>query len=235
MQSTLGYTLAVLFAACASIGAMAAPASAEQPAIPQLVLRQSAESTGALVRLGDLVQIVGGESAQDDSGLDEDTAELVLFPAPERNRSRTISRRELVELLTLCDLSPRKVQIIGADEVTVHPAATELRHVVRPALHLIPDSSHLRTEPVSPVPARAARTAAVEPLAKPEEKPALVRRNGAVTVHCLAAGVKVTTSGKSLADAAQGEQVLVELADSRDKVLAQVLGPQVVQIQVAAK
>jgi hypothetical protein len=235
MQSTRGYTLAVLFAASVWINVGAMPAHAEQPSIPQLVLRQSAESTGALVRLGDLVQIVGGASAQDESGLDEDTAELVLFPAPSRNTSRTISRRELVELLTLCDLSPRKVHIIGADEVTIHPAAAELRHVVRPALHLIPDSSHLRTEPVSPAAVRAARTAAVEPSDQPEERPSLVRRNGAVTVHCLAAGVKVTTSGKSLADAAQGEQVLVELADSREKVLAQVLGPQVVQIQVAAK
>lgn len=234
MQSTLDYTLAVLLATSTWIGA-STPAIAEQPAIPQLVLRQTAESAGPLVRLGDLVQIVGGESVQDESGLDEDTAELVLFPTPERNTSRTISRQELVELLTLCDLSPRKVQIIGADKVTIHPATAERRHVVRPALHLIPDSSHLRTEPVSPASVRTARTAAIAPLAPPEEKPALVRRNGAVTVHCLAAGVRVSTSGKSLADAAQGEQVLVELADSREKVLAQVLGPQVVQIQVAAK
>jgi hypothetical protein len=234
MQSTLGYTLAVLLVTGTWIGA-ATPANAEQPAIPLLALRQTAESAGPLVRLGDLVQVVGGESAQDESGLDEDTAELVLFPTPERNRSRTISRRELIELLTLCDLSPRKVQIIGADKVTIHPAAKELRHVVRPALHLIPDSSHVRTKPVSPASVRTARSAAVEPSAQPEEKPALVRRNGAVTVHCLAAGVKVSTSGRSLADAAQGEQVLVELADSREKVLAQVLGPQVVQIQVAAK
>jgi flagella basal body P-ring formation protein FlgA len=70
---------------------------------------------------------------------------------------------------------------------------------------------------------------------KTEAAPPLVTRNGAVTVHSLAAGIRITTAGKSLADASKGQAVLVELADSRDKVLAQVVGPQLVEIRTVTK
>jgi hypothetical protein len=247
MQSIALYAQTAWLALGLGLMAAASPSGAAEPASLQLVLRSSATPAGPLVRLGDLVQVVGGEAAlgetalgeaaESETAIGEETMHLVLFPAPGRGASRTLTRRELLELLALCDLSPRNVEIVGAEEVTIHPAAGQSRYVVRPALHLIPDASHLRTEPVSPAAARTARpaAAATNQAAKPVERPALVHRNGAVTVHCLAAGVKVTASGKSLAEGAQGDKVLVELADTREKVLAQVLGPQTVQIQVAAK
>lgn len=235
MQSTTTFSRTAWLAFGIWVAAAVSPAGAAEPSLPQLALRSSATPAGPLVRLGDLVQTVGGEAALAETALTEEIMNLVLFPAPGRGASRTVARRELVELLALCDLSPRSVQIVGADEVTIQPAASETRYVVRPALHLIPSPSNLRTEPGLPAAARTPRTAAPGENAKPAENPLFVRRNGAVTVHCLAAGVKVTASGKSLADGAQGDKVLVELADTREKVLAQVLGPQTVQIQVAGK
>jgi hypothetical protein len=242
MQSIAHYAQTAWLALGLGLMAAASPVAAAEPASLQLVLRSSATPAGPLVRLGDLVQVVGGEAAlgeaaATEAALVEETMNLVLFPAPGRGVVRTLTQRELIELLVLCDLSPGRVEIVGADEVTIHPAAGETRYVVRPALHLIPDPSHLRTEPVSPAAARTARpaAAATSQAAKQVERPALVHRNGAVTVHCLAAGVKVTASGKSLAEGAQGDKVLVELADTREKVLAEVLGPQTVQIQVAGK
>ena len=67
----------------------------------------------------------------------------------------------------------------------------------------------------------------------PEEPAKLVARNQAITIHSHWPGVKVTASGKALADGTLGESILIEQADSRERVLAKVTAPQTVEIRPA--
>ena len=60
--------------------------------------------------------------------------------------------------------------------------------------------------------------------------PPVVEKGAIVTVSARAAGVKITTSGKALDDGSTGESIGVELADSKQRVLARVSGPQTVEM-----
>ena len=187
----------------------------------EIRLKDQAECAGPLVRLGDIAEI-GGEATADGS-----LADLVLFPSPAQGKSRLVRQQELRQLLALCDLEMHDCQLTGAEAVEIKPAASHTRTIVRPAWHLIPAQSHVRNEP-----RELGRPGGEQ---KPEAPIILVKRNAIVTVHSLAAGVKITTSGKSLADAAAGESVLVELDDSREKILARVAGPQLVEIRAGGR
>jgi hypothetical protein len=188
----------------------------------EIRLKAHVESSGPLVRLGDVAEIAADVTADGES-----LADLALFPAPAGGRTRLLKRQELVELLTLCDIELKGWEFAGAEVVEVKAATTLTRTIVRPALHLIPTRSQVVHEPKTGNKAPAT--------AKADVPPPLVTRNGAVTMHSLAAGIRITTAGKSLADAGKGQSVLVELADSREKVLAQVVGPQLVEIRTGAK
>jgi hypothetical protein len=188
----------------------------------EIRLKSEAEATGPLVRLGDVAEIAADVTADGES-----LADLALFPSPAGGRTRLLKRQELVELLALCDIELKGWEFAGAEVIEIRGGTSITRTIVRPALHLIPSRSqvvHVVKPDAKPV--AGAKTEAVPPL---------VNRNGAVTVHSLAAGIRITTAGKSLADAGKGQAVLVELADSREKVLAQVVGPQLVEIRTGAK
>lgn len=188
----------------------------------EIRIKEHADAAGPLVRLGDVAEISAETTADGES-----LADLALFPSPAGGKSRLLKRQELVELLALCDVELKGWEFAGAEAVEIRGATSISRTIVRPALHLIPARSQVVHE--------------VKPAAKPaggsksEETPPLVTRNGAVTVHSLAAGIRITTAGKSLADAGKGQAVLVELADSREKILAQVVGPQLVEIRTGTK
>ncbi len=184
----------------------------------EIRLKDSAECAGPLVRLGDIADVEGEVAAEGES-----LADVVLFPAPAAGKSRHVRLQELRQLLALCDVSVRDWQFSGADSVEIRSGGQPTRTIVRPAHHLIPSRSHTRMEPT------AANKQPFDP--KTDKPPLLVKRNGSVTVHALAAGIRITTSGKSLADAAQGQSVLVELADSQEKILGQVVGPQLVEVR----
>jgi hypothetical protein len=184
----------------------------------EIRLKDSAECAGPLVRLGDIADVEGEVAAEGQS-----LADVVLFPAPGPGKLRHVRLQELRQLLALCDVPVKDWQFSGAETVEISSDGKRTRTVVRPAHHLIPSRSHMRTEPAAPGKQPAAP--------KSDKQPLLVKRNGSVTVHSLAAGIRITTSGKSLADAAQGQSVLVELADSEEKILAQVVGPQLVEVR----
>jgi hypothetical protein len=182
----------------------------------EIRLKSEAETTGPLVRLGDIAEVEGETSADGQS-----LADLALFPAPAAGKSRMLKRQELVQLLALCDVPVREWQFSGADTIEIRASGKPSRTIVRPALHLIPSQTSVRTDNHQP------------PSGQPEDKTQpLIKRNSLVSVHSVAAGVRVTASGKALADAAKDQQVLVELADNKEKVLARVVGPQLVEIRV---
>jgi flagella basal body P-ring formation protein FlgA len=58
----------------------------------------------------------------------------------------------------------------------------------------------------------------------------LVDRGAIVTVIARTAGVRITATGKALDSGAAGEAINVELADSKQRVLARITGQQSVEI-----
>ena len=188
----------------------------------EIRLKGETECAGPLVRLGEIAEIEGEVAAAGQS-----LGDLVLFPAPAAGKSRVISRQEVRQLLALCDVDVRSWQFSGAQTVEIN-AGGPARTIIRPALHLIPSGSNVR---------RGAKDARLTGAAAgdSDKMPPLVKRGGSVMVHALATGVRITTSGKSLADAAQGEGVLVELTDSKEKILAKVVGPQLVEVRSGGK
>jgi hypothetical protein len=195
-------------------------------AAAEIRLKDQAVCSGSLVRLGDVADIVtAGEVAQVASD-DATLGNLVLFPAPGTGRTLELTRQELRQLLALCDVDPRTCQLTGADTVVISAEQSPTRSIVRPALHLIPSRAYI-DKPTA---------AANKPANSTTDEPAkLVERNGAVTIHSIWPGVKITASGKSLADAALGESVLVVQTDSKEKLLAKVVGPQIVEVRPETK
>ncbi|MEX2175236.1 MAG: flagella basal body P-ring formation protein FlgA [Pirellulaceae bacterium] len=208
-----------LFCFVLFVASGAAAEGAEGAEGAEIRLRADAESAGPIVRLGDVAEIEGELAAQGSV-----LADIALFPVPAKGASRILRRQELRQLLALCDVDLKGCQFSGAESVVIQAAATHDRILIRPALHLIPASSHVRLVPKQPL----AKPAAAE---DEEELPPLVKRNSSVTVHARAAGVRITTSGKALAEGIHGESIPVELADSRERILARVIAPQVVEIR----
>ena len=66
------------------------------------------------------------------------------------------------------------------------------------------------------------------------QSPRLVQRGDDVTVQSLAAGIKITTNGKSLEAGGQGDVVEVELADSRERLFARIVALRTVAVYAAA-
>ena len=189
----------------------------------EIRLKDEAHCPGPLVRLGDIAELDAPVTAEGPA-----LADLALFPAPAAGKSRDLKRQDLQQLLALCDVDPRDVQLTGAETVVIHAGSAEQKMIIRPALHLIPATAYIKSGPARP-PERPT------PTSKPEQLPKLVERNQAVTIHSLWPGVKVTASGKALADGMLGEAVLIEQPDSRERVLAKVIGPQTVEVRPATK
>ena len=187
----------------------------------EIRLKDEAHCPSPLVRLGDIAELGETTTAEGPS-----LADLTLFPAPAPGKSRLLRRQELQQLLSLCEVDVRDVQWAGADRVEIRAGEAEPRTIVRPALHLIPASTYIKKESAS-----LARPTAE----KPEEPAKLVSRNQAITIHSHWPGVKVTASGKALADGTLGESILIEQADNRERVLAKVIAPQTVEIRPAIK
>jgi len=185
----------------------------------EIRLKNEVHCPGPLVRLGDIAELDMPTTAESPA-----LADLALFPVPAAGKSRELKRQELQQLLALCEIDPRDVQLAGAETVIIRAGSAEQKTIIRPALHLIPATAYIKTGSAQPS-ERPAATSKSDPL------PRLVQRNQVVTIHSLWPGVKVTASGKALADGTLGEAVLIEQADSRERVLAKVIGPQTVEVR----
>lgn len=66
--------------------------------------------------------------------------------------------------------------------------------------------------------------------AKMVQMPRLVRRGETVTIRSIAAGIRVSTSGKALEDGSEGALVQVDLDDTHERIAARVVGMQQVEV-----
>ena len=189
----------------------------------EIRLKDEAVCSGSLVRLGDVAEIAPSGDVAHAAAEPGKLADLTLFPSPAPGKTLELTRQELRQLLTLCDVDPRTCQLSGADFVIISAEKSPARSIVRPALHLIPSRAYINQT--------TAPTANKPTDSRDDEPTKLVERNGAVTIHSIWPGVKITAAGKSLADAALGESVLVVQTDSKEKLLAKVVGPQTVEVR----
>ena len=159
--------------------------------------------------------------------------------------------RQSFEIIARIDGHDRRIPI-EAQVAALLPAAVAVRPIAK---GVVIQADDIEVQPLSPESAdherllaskevigREARTAigAGQPIsADAVQLPRLVRRGDKVSVRSLAAGVSITTSGKALADGAQGESIPVELEDPKRQIIARVTGPARVEIgtsqQPAAK
>lgn len=194
-------------------------------------LRSSAACSASIVRLADVAEVL-----TDDPRIATALAEIPLCPAPASGSQRLLSQQDVRQLLVLSGVESGVALITGSETVTVlseaamgaslsarRPlVATGIRQAVFEAD--VESNKHPQSRSASkPVPVPAAET-------KEPAPPPLVMRGAVVTVHARTAGVKITASGKALGSGGAGDTVAVELTDNKQRVLARVVGPQVVEV-----
>jgi flagella basal body P-ring formation protein FlgA len=194
-------------------------------------LRSSAAVRAPIVRLADVAEIFA-----DDPAVADGLSLITLCPAPGAGSERSISQHELRQILLQSGIERQMVLVTGSERVTLLSDARPLQ--ARPiqrsfdSVEAIQPASFLRVEPPAPPPSKTTVAQPAPQTEAAEPPPRLVDRGTNVTVLARTAGVRVTTSGKALAHGAVGETIAVELDDSREKVLARVVGPHTVEVAV---
>lgn len=182
-------------------------------------LHSLASCSATVVRLADIADI-----ESDDPLVREELAAIPLFPAPPAGRSRQLDRHQVRQLLAISGLDTAAIAITGSELVVVEGVSQTA--VSRPVQRSGPSAIRLASLETSE-PASKSKPAATEPATLPP----LVKKGETVTVHSRAAGVRVTMSGKALADGALGSEIAVELDDKRNKIQGRVAGPQTVEVR----
>jgi flagella basal body P-ring formation protein FlgA len=194
----------------------------------EICLRNEAVCAGPVVRLSDVADL-------GDAG--EELASLPLFPVPAAGKPRVAKRQEIEQLLRFSDVPLADCKLTGAESVVIHGGQKSVTKTLRrPAYQIVPASANIIRETGRPTqPAAAAAPAIPTAIAAKAETPEkLVARGQNITVRAVAPGVRITSSGKALADGALGDDVTVELADNRLQVQGRVAGAQLVEIRTAA-
>lgn len=190
-------------------------------------LRSSAVVRSPVVRLADVAEVFAHDPA-----VVEGLSLIALSPAPAAGAEKSLTQHDVRQMLVTSGVERQSVRITGSDRVTVLADASTLspRQISREydSAAAIQQASFTR-----PADAAASRARPTEP--PPADKsasppPRLVDRGTSVTVYARAAGVRVTTSGKALANGAAGDTVTVELDDSRERVLGRVVAPHTVEV-----
>lgn len=203
-------------------------------------LRSQTRCASAVVRLGDVAEILS-----DDVHLAEILADIPLRPAPAAGAVHTVSRQEVRQLLLLSGVAPAGLDLTGSDQVAIQHApgvgpiaprrGLVAEGVRQAALEKEPGPERgvqqadvrlaARPRPVPP------RSAAPDAAPGPDDRP-LVERGAQVSVVARTAGIRITTAGKALEAGKAGQQIQVELEDSKQRVLARVVGWQAVEVAV---
>jgi flagellar basal body P-ring formation chaperone FlgA len=200
----------------------------------EIRLRSSAACATSVVRLADVAEVFG-----EDSRLATALSDIPLCATPAAGSQRSLSQHDVRQLLALSGVEIKTVQVTGSELVTViSQGASSSFPVKRPMVAAGVRQAAFETD------LQTGRKPSSRLVVKPSSEPSgdnlepaappLVDRGSTVTVHARTSGVRITTSGKALEAGTVGQTVSVELADSKQRVLAVVTGPQVVEISVGA-
>ena len=193
-------------------------------------LRSSAVCTAAVVRLADVAEIHA-----EDARMAQSLGEIPLCPAPATGKPKSFSQDDVRHLLALSGVERTTAQVTGSETVTVttenatRAGSSAKRPMVasgvRQATFEAEAEAHRK-------PTRTQQTTKTPPAADAKQPvtPPLVERGAVLTVTARTAGVRITTSGKALEAGAMGDTIGVELADTKQRVLASVTGPQLAEV-----
>ena len=190
-------------------------------------LRSSAVCSTSVVRLGDVAEVAG------DSNIAGALADVTLCPAPAPGQQRTLTQEEIRRLLTFSGLERKDCIVTGSEAVTISGAPTTAQSGrarqplfasgVRQAIFEGEAGQADRAKPIKPAASEVATPAEAS-------KATLVERGATVAVAARTAGVRITTSGKALEAGKAGDSINVELADTKQRILATVVGVQSVEV-----
>jgi flagella basal body P-ring formation protein FlgA len=194
-------------------------------------LRSAAGCSVAVVRLADVAEVFA-----EDARVAGALSEITLCPAPAPGSNRTLSQADVQQLLALSGVDRKTANVTGSESVTVtaesapRSAAGGKRPIVASGVRQATFEAAIEANR-KPAAAKIVRTQlATGAEDKAEKLPPAVEKGAVVTVSARTAGVKITTSGKALDDGATGETISVELTDGKQRVLAKVSGPQLVEV-----
>jgi flagella basal body P-ring formation protein FlgA len=201
-------------------------------AAAEVRLRSSARCSAPIVRLADIAEINSATAE-----LAEALGQVPLCPGPAMGSERTMTQHDVRQLLTLSGVEPGSIQITGSESVTL---LTETTMLLPSAARRFAHSGAVRQAVFEAEAPAGRRQPQASPEAGPPSPPSaasgpqhrLVERGGNVAVHAHAAGIRVTTAGKALEAGAAGDTITVELADTHQRVLARVVGQQIVEVAV---
>jgi hypothetical protein len=199
-------------------------------------LRSSAVCASSIVRLADVAEI-----RADEQQLAAALSDIPLCAAPAKGRERQFTQHDVRQLLALSGAEPTAVQVTGSETVTLLTegsgfAATSVRPRTKPAAH-----RQVAFEVALPgEPEAIGRQPAVKPFspttasAEQAKPPKLVERGALCTVHARTGSIRVSTHGnKALQAGALGETIAIEMADTKERVLARIVGSQIAEVAVA--
>jgi len=196
-------------------------------------LRSSAVCTTSIIRLADVAEIFA-----EDRRLAQALAETPLCPAPQAGQPRSLTQQELRQILLLSGVE-KSVAVTGSEAVSVssESAGRSPQLARRPVV-----ASGVRQtafEAEAEINQKAAgRTRARQPAPADDDKPSpsapVIDKGAIVAVHAVAAGIRVSTSGKALEAGANGETIPIELADTKQRVQARIIGPQAVEVATSS-
>jgi len=194
-------------------------------------LRSAAGCSAAVVRVADVAEVFA-----QDARIGNSLADITLCPAPAPGGKRVLSQAEVQELLALSGVDRKTANVTGSESVTVtaeghaRSATGAKKPLVAAGLRQATFEADVETSR-KPAPRAAVKSKAALPSDdKDEKEPPVVEKGTIVTVSARVAGIKVTTSGKAIDDGATGDTIGVELTDGKQRVLAKVTGPQVVEV-----
>ncbi len=200
-------------------------------AAAEIRLRSAAGCSAAVVRVVDVAEVFA-----DDARVASALSEITLCPAPAPGGNRTLSQAEVQQLLALSGVDRKTANVTGSESVTVttEGASRSATGAKRPLVATGVRQATFEAESEANRRPAAQKTVrpqiATTPEDKTEKSPPVIEKGAIVTVSARAGGVKITTSGKALDDGATGDAISVELTDGKQRVLAKVSGPQLVEV-----
>jgi flagella basal body P-ring formation protein FlgA len=197
------------------------------PDAAEVRLRPTASCSSPIVRLTDIADVVAG-----DPRLAQALADIALCPAPNVGTERTLTQHDVRQLLAWSGVERGDCRVCGSEAVTL-TVETALAATTgkRPFLATgVRQALFTDAQDATRVAVRPAAAMQSTPLPKPPAAAPLVERGGSVTVIAKAAGIRITAAGKALETGREGDTVNVELADSKQRVLGRVSGPQTVEL-----
>jgi len=220
---------------CAGLVFIAFVIGALRAGAAEVRLRSSAVCTASVVRLADVAEIQAGEPQ-----LAAALGDVPLCAAPAQGSERQFTQHDVRQLLALSGVAAAAVQVTGSETVTLLTESNGTATISR--RQRSPLATHRQAAFEVEIPAKQDGVPR-QPAAKPSQSasqsaeepkpPRLVERGALCTVHARAGSIRVTTQGKALQAGAHGETISVEMAETKERVLAKIVGSQIVEVAVA--